>query len=200
MTSLNLFHNCRDLPSLVQGLGKVLDDPNKMVLFHYICQLLPEEAQTEFDRVAAAMLTGGVCVLGGGELVHQNNNNYHLIIPSPPSPSSLPSPLSFLSILLSYFPSPSPQHTHPQVLMWSNLLVHRNRWVTFFIVCKVAGYQQKVQLDQLMHVISCDPHLVNITGDVIFTSLPQCQYRLDMLLPTTSSQLEGAGLGWWAEQ
>ena len=68
MTSLNLFHNCRDLPSLVQGLGKVLDDPNKMVLFHYICQLLPEEAQTEFDRVAAAMLTGGVCVLGGGNL------------------------------------------------------------------------------------------------------------------------------------
>ena len=50
----------------MQGLGKVLDDPNKMVLFHYICQLLPEEAQTEFDRVAAAMLTGGVCVCGGG--------------------------------------------------------------------------------------------------------------------------------------
>ena len=77
MTSLNLFHNCRDLPSLVQGLGKVLDDPNKMVLFHYICQLLPEEAQTEFDRVAAAMLTGGVCVCvcvwggGGGALFHQ---------------------------------------------------------------------------------------------------------------------------------
>lgn len=46
----------------MQGLGKVLDDPNKMVLFHYICQLLPEEAQTEFDRVAAAMLTGGMCV------------------------------------------------------------------------------------------------------------------------------------------
>ena len=47
----------------MQGLGTVLDDPNKMVLFHYICQLLPEEAQVEFDRVAATMLTGGVvCV------------------------------------------------------------------------------------------------------------------------------------------
>ena len=77
--------------------------------------------------------------------------------------------------------------------MWSNLLVHRNQWVTFFTVCRVAGYQQKVQLDQLMHVTSCDPHLVNITGDVILTSLPQCQCRLDMLLPITSSQLEGAG-------
>ena len=90
MMSLNLYHNCRDLPSLVQGLGKVLDDPNKMVLFHYICQLLPEEAQTEFDRVAAAMLTGGVCV-----------NNYHLITFTPFSPSSF---LSSFSSLLPFFP------------------------------------------------------------------------------------------------
>lgn len=82
--------------------------------------------------------------------------------------------------------------------MWLNLLVHRNRWVTFFIVCRVAGYQRKVQLDQCM--CPHDPHLANITDDVILTSLPQCQCRLDMLLPTTSSQLEGAGLGWWAEQ
>jgi len=52
--------NCRDLPSLVQGLGTVLNDPNKVVLFHYVCQLLPEEAQAEFDRIAAAHLTGGI--------------------------------------------------------------------------------------------------------------------------------------------
>ena len=50
---------CRDLPQLVQGLGAVLNDANKMVLFHHICQLLPEEAQTEFDRIAAGMLAGG---------------------------------------------------------------------------------------------------------------------------------------------
>lgn len=52
--------NCRDLPSLVQGLGTVLNDPNKMVLFHYVCQLLPEEAQAEFDRIAAVHLTEGI--------------------------------------------------------------------------------------------------------------------------------------------
>ena len=46
---------------MVQGLGSVLNDENKMVLFHYICQLLPEETQVEFDRIAAAMLAGGKC-------------------------------------------------------------------------------------------------------------------------------------------
>ena len=44
---------------LVEGLGEVLNDRNKVVLFHYICQLLPEEAQNEFDRIAASMLSGG---------------------------------------------------------------------------------------------------------------------------------------------
>ena len=32
----------------------LLSDPTKMVLFHYVCQLLPEDAQAEFDRLAAA--------------------------------------------------------------------------------------------------------------------------------------------------
>ena len=34
----------------------LLSDPTKMVLFHHVCQLLPEEAQAEFDRMAAARL------------------------------------------------------------------------------------------------------------------------------------------------
>ena len=37
----------------------MLNEPNKAVLFHYICQLLPHEAQAEFDRIAAASLDGG---------------------------------------------------------------------------------------------------------------------------------------------
>ena len=51
--------NYRDLPELVGELGEVLKEPNKAVLFHYICQLLPNEAQAEFDRVAATTLAGG---------------------------------------------------------------------------------------------------------------------------------------------
>lgn len=50
---------CRNLQDLVESLRDVLTDSNKMVLFHYICQLLPGEAQNEFDRIAAAMLSGG---------------------------------------------------------------------------------------------------------------------------------------------
>lgn len=49
----------REVPELVNSLTWVLDSPEKMVLYHYICQLLPDEAQAEFDRVAAAMLAGG---------------------------------------------------------------------------------------------------------------------------------------------
>ena len=37
----------------------MLNEPNKAVLFHYICQLLPHKAQAEFDRIAAASLDGG---------------------------------------------------------------------------------------------------------------------------------------------
>ena len=37
----------------------LLSDPGKMQLFHHICQLLPAEAQVEFDRLAAASLGGG---------------------------------------------------------------------------------------------------------------------------------------------
>ena len=50
---------CRDIPELIGQLGEVLTEPNKAVLFHYICQLLPDEAQAEFDRIAANSLAGG---------------------------------------------------------------------------------------------------------------------------------------------
>lgn len=43
----------------MEGLHTLLDDPTKIVLFHYVCQLLPEEAQAEFDRVAASRLADG---------------------------------------------------------------------------------------------------------------------------------------------
>ena len=46
----------------MEGLGEVLNDRNKIVLYHYICQLLPEEAQNEFDRIAAGLLSGGMCM------------------------------------------------------------------------------------------------------------------------------------------
>ncbi len=42
----------------MEGLGEVLNDPNKMVIFHYICQLLPGETQAEFDRIASAAIAG----------------------------------------------------------------------------------------------------------------------------------------------
>ena len=38
----------------------MLKDQKKTVLFHYICQLLPEETQHEFDRIAAEMLARGM--------------------------------------------------------------------------------------------------------------------------------------------
>ena len=50
----------REIPELVNSLSWVLDSPAKTVLFHYICRLLPEQAQVEFDRIAATMLAGGV--------------------------------------------------------------------------------------------------------------------------------------------
>ena len=59
MTSYLTSHDHRNMEGLVEGLGEVLNDRNKVVLFHYICQLLPEEAQNEFDRIAATMLSGG---------------------------------------------------------------------------------------------------------------------------------------------
>lgn len=49
----------REVPELVNSLSWVLDSPAKIVLFHYICQLLPDNAQVDFDRIAAAMLAGG---------------------------------------------------------------------------------------------------------------------------------------------
>lgn len=39
-------------------MGEILDDQNKTILFHYICQLLPDEVQAEFDRIAAATIAG----------------------------------------------------------------------------------------------------------------------------------------------
>ena len=40
----------------MEGLCGLLGDPSKMALFHHVCQLLPEETQAEFDRVAATRL------------------------------------------------------------------------------------------------------------------------------------------------
>ena len=53
------YYYYRDIPELIGELGGVLKEPNKAVLFHYICQLLPHEAQAEFDRIAAASLEQG---------------------------------------------------------------------------------------------------------------------------------------------
>ena len=53
------YYYYRDIPELIGELGEVLNEPNKAVLFHYICQLLPHEAQAEFDRIAAASLEQG---------------------------------------------------------------------------------------------------------------------------------------------
>ncbi len=60
LQSYNVSIHNRNLEALVEGLGDVLTDSNKMVLFHYICQLLPGEAQNEFDRIAAAKVSGGI--------------------------------------------------------------------------------------------------------------------------------------------
>ena len=49
----------RNLSQLVEGLGNVLNDPNKAVLFHYICQLLPGKKQAEFDKLAATTIAEG---------------------------------------------------------------------------------------------------------------------------------------------
>ena len=43
----------------MNSLSWVLDSPAKIVLFHHICQLLPDKVQGDFDRIAAAMLAGG---------------------------------------------------------------------------------------------------------------------------------------------
>lgn len=61
----------------MEGLGDVLNDRNKVILFHYICQLLPGEAQNEFDRIAAGMLTGGGNLL----ILYDCNDNLILQIP-----------------------------------------------------------------------------------------------------------------------
>ena len=47
----------RDLSKLVQDLCDVLDDPIKHILFHYICQLLPEEDRAEFDRLSSVAIS-----------------------------------------------------------------------------------------------------------------------------------------------
>ena len=62
VSNINHCSNYRNLPDLVEGLGEVLNDRNKIVLYHYICQLLPEETQNEFDRIAAGLLSGGMCM------------------------------------------------------------------------------------------------------------------------------------------
>lgn len=54
---------CRDLSGLVGALCDVLDDPKKHVLYHYICQLLPEEIQGEFDQLASTVVANGRLVL-----------------------------------------------------------------------------------------------------------------------------------------
>jgi len=51
----------REIPELVNSLTWILDSPEKTVLYHYICQLLPDEAQREFDHLAAAVLAKGYC-------------------------------------------------------------------------------------------------------------------------------------------
>lgn len=60
-------HYYRDIPKLIGELGGVLNEPNKAVLFHYICRLLPHEAQAEFDRIAAASFAGGTYVLNSSQ-------------------------------------------------------------------------------------------------------------------------------------
>ncbi len=65
-------------------MGDVLNDRNKVVLFHYICQLLPGETQNEFDRIAAGMLTGGIIIL-----IAINFDNLILQIPLKHLPSSV---------------------------------------------------------------------------------------------------------------
>ena len=52
--------SCRDLHKLVEGLADILSDPKKASIFHYICQLLPEEVQREFDHMAAMSIAYGI--------------------------------------------------------------------------------------------------------------------------------------------
>ena len=49
----------RDLPGLVDTLHDVLNDPQKHTLYHHICQLLPEEIQSEFDQLASKAVAHG---------------------------------------------------------------------------------------------------------------------------------------------
>ncbi len=46
----------RDLPELVDRLSDVITDRRKSVLFHYVCQMLPEDSQLQFDNLAATKL------------------------------------------------------------------------------------------------------------------------------------------------
>ena len=48
--------SCRDIPELVDRLSDVITDKKQSVLLHYICQMLPETSQTEFDNLAATKL------------------------------------------------------------------------------------------------------------------------------------------------
>lgn len=53
----------RDLSKLVEALCDVLDDPTKRILFHYICQLLPEEDRAEFDRLSSVAISNSQCTI-----------------------------------------------------------------------------------------------------------------------------------------
>ena len=61
----------RDLSTLVEGLTGVLKDPKKASVFNYICQMLPDEVQREFDHLAAASVSSGMMMtsLWSGEEV-----------------------------------------------------------------------------------------------------------------------------------
>lgn len=50
----------RDLTTLVEGLAGILKDPKKASIFHYICQMLPDDVQREFDHLAAASVSNGM--------------------------------------------------------------------------------------------------------------------------------------------
>ena len=54
---LSKYSQNRDLSTLVEGLTGILKDPKKASVFHYICQMLPDEVQREFDHLAAASVS-----------------------------------------------------------------------------------------------------------------------------------------------
>ena len=60
----------RDLAALVEGLAGILRDPKKASIFHYICQMLPDDVQREFDHLAATSVSNGMMTIWGCDLLH----------------------------------------------------------------------------------------------------------------------------------